>query len=409
MLVTNSPKQNEIVVYVKNKLNKLIEEHEKDVKLNYYLHKEYTDEEYQKIINKINESIMNPPEEKITPDKNSDTYITRELLREAYINDCNHEKKLIEKDMKRANDFKKFLTQKKRELENYPKNTDDLIIQLQEFINKQINYYHKDIVDSYFDLFVNKIIKLCPDDKDYSNTIASVYRNKNSKKAMNIIVKFFETIKTFLLTILMNVKRCESLEYYRMFVLLKNEFKKLIEKLHLIVYNFIEIHISYISDDDEMSNSKVVKTYAETCMSQLNQALISELPELLDKEFKIAITDRMEDLKYIWNKQIGYEFIPNMTNKMMTNDTSIVFVNNKPLICEVIIPEKQVSHSIEDFLAKIPSKQIEINSLVEMYNNYFGTSITNRGISQKKEIKSNFKVIKRTEQRKTVTYYQKLE
>ena len=395
MAIVKIPTQNQMAVYVEHKLNSLIADHNQDVQLTYYLHKEHSNEEYMEMLKNIDDAVV--------PDK----YSTDEL-REAFLSDLQHERALIERDMKRANDFQKFLAKRKSELENYPKCTDDLIKQLQEFITKTVNYYHKDLVDSYFDMFVNKISKLCPQDKDYSNTIASVYRSKNSKRAMDIISKFFDTLKCSLITMSMNVKRCESVEFNKMFELLKIEFKKLIEKMHLIIYNFIEKQIDYISDDEEMSDSRTVKIYSETCMSQLNQSLISELPPLLDEEFKYAVEDRVENLQYVWRNQIGYEFIP--TQKSITEEsrTTIVEVNDKPLIAEVIETSTKISPTINDFLVSLPTEPIEVNKLAEMYNNYMGTSVSARGFGMMKVIKEHFTKNSSVIKGKRITTYQKL-
>ena len=66
----------EITKNINDKLNKLIEEHNKYVKLNYYLHKELTNEEYIQLIREIDEKMSFPPKK----------YRYNQLLRETYIN-----------------------------------------------------------------------------------------------------------------------------------------------------------------------------------------------------------------------------------------------------------------------------------------------------------------------------------
>ena len=51
-MMTKLPCQNEIAVRVERKLNSFMKQHELDVKLNYYLHREYS------------EKMDNPPKEK---------------------------------------------------------------------------------------------------------------------------------------------------------------------------------------------------------------------------------------------------------------------------------------------------------------------------------------------------------
>ena len=446
MMMTKLPCQNEIAVRVERKLNSFMKQHEIDVNLNYYLHREYSEIEYKEMIREIEEKMDNPPKEKITPtddmilietENSNPLYVSTEderlidedikekerilrqtkkmemenMLRETYINDCKRQIKLIEHDMKKSEDFRIFYTTKKRELENYPKNIEEVIVELRNYITKEINYYHKDLVDSYFEMFVDKIDKLCPDDKDYTNTISSVYRCKNSKKAMDIIWHFFDVMKTSLITLSMNVKRCESEEYYKMFMLLKTEFKKLIDVMHTTIYNFIKMQIDYIDEESEMSNSQVVKIYSESCMSQLNQALISELPQLLDEEFKIRIQDRIENLEYVWKQQIGYEF--NNPKQILKDESkvAIVEINNKPLVAEVVKKQNitpTLTVSIESFLETIPNESIEVNDLTEMYNKYFGTNVTTRGFGMLKFIKESFNKETKVVHGKRITYYLKI-
>lgn len=396
-MITSIPTQKKLAVYVQNKLNSLIKDHEQYVKTSYYLHKEYKPEEYAEMINKLELCMVSPPLDKITlsddmfkveNEEDLDHKIKlEEDLRESYINNCERQIQLIKQDMKKANDFHLFITKRKKEMEHYPKSNNELIIQLREYITKTINYYHKDLVDSYFEMFVNKIKSICPDDKDYSKTIGSVYRSKNSKKAMDIILNFFDKMKMTLIAMSMNVKNCKSEEFYKMFVILKSEFKKLIERMHFIIYNFIEQQISYIDDEEEMTDSKIVKMYSETCMSQLNQALITELPALLDEEFKVTVEDRTENLSYVWKHQIGFDFVNNKAlpnnNEKVTSEVheenrniKVIEINNKPLIAEVVeIKNKPtVMLTIEAFIDTLPNDPINVNELTKMYNNYMGTN-----------------------------------
>lgn len=387
--------------FVTDKLAKLDEEHKRYVKESYYLHAEYTNKEYEEMISEIEEKMMRPP-------KSTDEFTTTEMLRTAWVNDCKREIESIKRDMKRAEDYRMYRQQKEVELDRYPKSNDDVIRNLRDYINEKINYYHKDLVDSYFDMFVDKVQKICPKDKDYSRTIGSVYQNKNSKKAMGILTMFFDTMRNELLKISLNVKGVQSDLYFMMEQLLKSQFLKLIERVHTIIYDFIQMKIDYIDEEDEMSDSRAVKVYAETCMCQLNEMLMKELPELLDEEFKIAIEDRIEDLSYRWKEQIGYEF--GKSQKMIEQErTTVVEINDKSLVAEVIEkPEEVKEVSIDSFIETLPNDEIEINELVKMCNNYFGTTKTAVGFGKLKDIKDKFtKKIDRSSQKK-ITYYQKL-
>ena len=89
--------------------------------------------------------------------------------------------------------------------------------------------------------------------------------------------------------------------------------------------------------------------------------------------------------------------------------------SSQPIIEEIetveeieVKPQKPSNEKTFDgFLQILPNGEILIDDLTAAYNSYFGTNITNKGICQKKEIKDNFNIIKKTEKRKTITYYSK--
>ena len=394
-----------------NKINKLIEEHKQFVLTNNFLHKEFTLNEYQQMIKNIEEKMLNPPEDKIKP---TDEFTTRQMLKDAYVNLCKREIELLNRDMKRLNDFNSFIESEKIKASKYPKSTDDVIRNMKEFINEKISYYHKDLISSYFDMFVDKVKKLTKKDKDYTKTIESVYRCKNSKTAMNIILKFMDSMKNSLIKMSMNVKNSDSVEFYKMESILKSQCLKLIEKIHYVIYKFIEQQINYIDDEEEMNESKVVKLYAESCISQLNQVMMKELPEILNEEFMVCVEDRMEDLSYIWRNQIGCDFVKNksltqnVTTKAQDEDTTIVEINNKPLVAEVIeVKTQEKNKDFNSFLNLIPNESVEVNELTEMYNNYFGVNISSRGLGMMRNIKDSFTKESKIIKGKRVTTYQK--
>ena len=417
--------------FVADKLIKLDEEHKQYVKKTYHFHTEYTKEEYEEMISAVEEDMMKIPEEllKCPPEYSNeerDRYM--KMVRSAWVNDHKREIELIKRDMKRAEEYKLYRQQKEIELSRYPKSNDDVIRNLKIFINEKVNYYHKDLIDSYFDMFVSKIRMICPKDKDYSRTIASVYQNKNSKKAMNILTKFFDTMKNELLKLSLNVKGIQSDLYFTMEKLLKGQFLKLIELMHTIIYNFLQMKIDYVDDSEEMSDSRAVKLYAETCMSQLNDMLMNELPELLNEEFKIAVEDRVEDLSCRWKREIGCDFgkaqkqieqesttmgfQPEVQRTMCFQpevQRTIVEVNGKPLVADIIESANKVIKevSIESFLELLPNDLIEVNELAKMYNNYFGTSKTARGFGMLNDIKGKFVKTSDIISGKRITYYRK--
>ena len=146
--------------FVADKLIKLDEEHKQYVKKTYHFHTEYTKEEYEEMISAVEEDMMKIPEEllKCPPEYSNeerDRYM--KMVRSAWVNDHKREIELIKRDMKRAEEYKLYRQQKEIELSRYPKSNDDVIRNLKIFINEKVNYYHKDLIDSYFDMFVSKI------------------------------------------------------------------------------------------------------------------------------------------------------------------------------------------------------------------------------------------------------------
>ena len=190
-IVKSEELKKKVEAYVNRNLEKLDKEHEQYVTDSYYLHQELTRAEYKESIDKLEEAVFHPPED---------------CDRDLWISQCNREIELIKSDMKKSQAYKEFRRTKELEYRSYPIDNDNVIHNLKDFIEKKISYYHKDLIDGYFKMFVNKITKICPEDKDYSRTIKSVYDNKNSKKTMNILMNFFNTLKNELMTLVMNVK-----------------------------------------------------------------------------------------------------------------------------------------------------------------------------------------------------------
>mgnify|MGYP000854856306 FL=1 len=376
------------LVIFDNKINEIKREHDEYVKRTYYLQKEYTDEEYEEMIDKINNEIKNT----LT------SYTKDEVLKNAYLEQLNHEKELIERDMKKAKEFQDYLLMKREEFLNLPKNIDDVISQCIEYIKKQVNYYHKDLTEYYFEKFVETIKAMCPVDKNYSKTISSVYRSKNSKKAMDIIQKYFDLIKNELIKFLMKLKQIEhsktSCSYVRMKKDINNQATTVISKIHLVICNFIDEQLKLV-DNTEMSDSRIVKIYTETVMRQMNQSLMFELPPLLDEYYQNSITNAIANIQF----SLGYE------NKAITEDLRSNEKVDEEIVNEIVNVISNSNPTMNSFLNQLPEEKIEINVLVGMYNNYFNKSISNIGFGKLKEIKSNFTVEKKNERGKKKTYY----
>ena len=122
----------------------------------------------------------------------------------------------------------------------------------------------------------------------------------------------------------------------------------------------------------------------------------------------------MEDLSYIWRNQIGCDFVKNksltqnVVTKAQEEETTIVEINNKPLVAEVIeVKTNDKNKDFNSFLDLIPNESVEVNELTEMYNNYFGVNISSRGLGMMRNIKDSFTKESKIIKGKRVTTYQK--
>ena len=390
-IVKSEDLKKKVDAYVNQNLEKLDKEHEKYVNEGgYYLRKEFTPAEYEGCINKLEEAMFHPPEG---------------CDKDVWANQCNREIELIKSDMKKSQAYKDLRHTKELEFRRYPMDNDSVIHNLKDFIEKKISYYHKDLMDGYFKMFVDKIQKICPEDKDYSKTIKSVYDNKNSKKTIEILMNFFNTLKNELMTLVMNVKRVQTDKYFEMQQLIENRFLRLIETIYAVIWDFISKKIDYIDDGEMMNDSKAVKVYAESVIGELNKTLMNELPELLDNEFKIRMEDMTENLEYEWKEQIGITWgRENEPERYLANEekpNQVISHEEKPKI------KIEVVHDLNSFIDALPNEEMEVNDLTQKYNSYFGKSISSRGFGMLKEIKDNFTKNAVIREGKKITLYKK--
>ena len=378
MAIINFTSEEQINKYINGKIQKLNTEHQQEVKRTYYLKKEYSKEDYNKMIDQIYYNIQHIPDEIL---KSKDEFISSDMIKEQYISNCKNEIELIESDMKKAEDFQKFLVEERKKLEKYPRCNQNVIDNLTEYINQTVNYYHQDLIDEYFDLFVQKVKNICPKDKDYSKTIESVYLNKNGKRAMQILDKFSQKLINALITITLTIKNNKTSEFMMIETVFKNKFYRLIDIMYLFISNFIKKQINSIPEAHEMSNSKLVKSYAESLMFRLNESLTENLPELLNEEFMERVNYLKEDLtaNKSFTGMLKYDKVEKSTDPLVEEvdeDAVIVIQDSKP--------------TFENFLKTLPDDEIEVSELCSMFNNYFNTNVSTRSFSMMNNTKKYF-------------------
>ena len=398
--------QMKLEAYVSQNLAKLDAEHQRNVKRNYFLHKELSLDEYKEHLDRLEKARFEPPD-------NWD--------RKQWAEQISKEIELFKRDMNKTEEYQRFRKGKECELRNYPVNNDKVIQNIKEYVDKKINYYHKDLIDSYFQMFVDKISKICPQDKNYSKTISSVYNSKNSKIAMNILLQFFNALKNELMTLAMNVKRVQSTKFVEMQNLLKKSFIDVIEKLHGAIYDFIEQKIDYVDDGETMTDSKAFKVYAEMIMGELNQTLMNELPPMLDETFREQIEWTKEDLSIRWEREIGiplgigYEQPKALVEPI--NEPKVDEPINESKVDEpvneyivepvVVVAVEEPQDPMKSFISTLLDEEIEVNDLTKRYNIYFGKSVSVRGFGMLKEIKANFTKHRRLVNGTKLTFYRK--
>ena len=381
---TNQIVSFDVNTYVENRIHKLMKEHDEVVKEQYYLHKELTDEEYNKLINDLEMRQYNVPEEYLKP---TNPYTTEKQICDEWKLMCIKEKGLIERDMKRMHEFKAFIESERKKLMTVPTNSLKLTSNLRDYITKQIHYYYKDIYVTYYDMFHEKIINLCPKSKDYSKTIKSVYDMKQSKKATKILNEFFDKLKAFLYNLVSKFNDIDTNTQTYMLIekFMTEKMNSFLMTFDIIIGDFIEKQLNYI-DDDTMDNSKIAKQYCEHVMAEMNKSFMTDLPEILNQELSIRCEDFYDSFIWYFSNKIDLNSL--RINKEETPEENITESKVKSLTVSIVEVKKE--KSFIQFLDSLPDEFIECNELVSKYNEYFGTSYTNKGFGNLKVIKDSF-------------------
>ena len=383
--------------YKTNIMNKYRSEHNEHVAKHYFLHKELTEEEYNQCINDLEECLLHPPEK----------YNTAELVK-SYKDSVQHEILLIKRDQEQTRNFNIFLREKEDELNQYPTNNSKLLSNLSKYITTRSNYYLKDLFDSYFDMFVEKVTNLCPEDKDYNKTIRSVYTCRNSRKATDSISNIFHKITTTFNSMIQYLNHSPLTCYYTIQKLLEKEFDSLLSVAHTLIYNFISNRLDCY-DDEPMNDSRAVKAFCEMIMSDLNNDLINILPVELGEELSIRCQDRIEDIDVTFQQRFSISLV-----NLKPLESLEPPANQKQLTITPIIQEKvnqpetrRTKPTLESFIENLPLTPIELSILTERYNQTFETNLSPNSISKLKNFREHFDVTRDRTNGKNITIYTK--
>ena len=384
-------------------MNKYLSEHSEHVAKHYFLHKELTEEEYNQCINDLEECLLHPPEK----------YNTNELI-QSYKDSVQHEILLIKRDQEQTRNFNIFLKEKEEELNQYPTNNSKLLSNLSKYITTRSNYYLKDLFDSYFDMFVEKVTNLCPEDKDYNKTIRSVYTCRHSRKATDSISNIFHKITTTFNSMIQYLNHSPLTCYYTIQKLLEKEFDSLLSVAHTLIYNFISNRLDCY-DDEPMNDSRAVKAFCEMIMSDLNNDLINILPVELGEELSIRCQDRIEDIDVTFQNQFSISLVNLKPLESPTNLKPLESpVNQKQLTISPVIQEKvnqpetrRTKPTLESFIENLPLTPIELSTLTERYNQTFDTNLSPNSLSKLKNFRQHFDVTRKNINGKSATIYTK--
>ena len=384
-----------------NIMNKYRSEHNEHVAKHYFLHKELTEEEYNQCINDLEECLLHPPEK----------YNTNELI-QSYKDSVQHEILLIKRDQEQTRNFNNFLREKEEELNQYPTNNSKLLSNLSKYITTRSNYYLKDLFDSYFDMFVEKVTNLCPEDKDYNKTIRSVYTCRHSRKATDSISNIFHKITTTFNSMIQYLNHSPLTCYYTIQKILEKEFDSLLSVAHTLIYNFISNRLDCY-DDEQMNDSRAVKAFCEMIMSDLNNDLINILPVELGEELSIRCQDRIENIDVAFQQQFNISLVALKPPEPL--ESLEPPANQKQLTITPIIQEKVnqpeiriTKPTLESFIENLPLTPIELSILTERYNQTFGTNLSSNSLSKIKNFRPRFTVTQKKINGKCVTIYTKI-
>ena len=368
---------------------------------------ELTIEEYDKIISNLEENF-----DEITYNKSDSKAGSSEELKK-YSQQLILEK--IERnklERKELIDFNNKLIKLRLELENYyTYPVDNLLDEIIRYINSQ----QQQLIDTIFQEFVGKIMKMCPEDKDYEQTIKSVYIGRQSKKVIDLFGELTNKLINYFTEIIHKIGDNEifSTNYnnYKELMKLKNSFKNIVSEIY---YSTITAEIYYKIEqfpEREMNNSSLVKSYSQSLLSQLNEFIIHNIPSKIEVQLKYYFT---QIYKVKFDNKVGssenkpiIEEIEDSSEEI-DNSSKDSSDNNINQISENKSTTKELK-TIDTFIDTLSFELIEVNHLTELFNEYFTKTANAKEIGKilKDNVRIN-KLIKKLKGKK-YTYYQRLE
>lgn len=378
----------DVKIYVNSKFN---DEYEKS-EIRILNDEDISDNEREEILNCLVESV------------------TAKLEREYYKlnNVCAEMKDSIEKEIEELKrnidicnndliEWKEYCLEKAKEEEKelmikylqVPHNNEDVIRHLQEFVSSKINEEFTALIDEYYEMYECKFNEMCRN--KYQKTIKSVFNEKSSTKVMDVFSNHNQLLKNKLNFIIQRVQFNNSESYKFIEDKLKTSFDKFISDHYYLIYEFLRKSINNLATSTtEFTNSTATKLFAQSVIKEINQFLINNLNSFLNQNFNLYIETLMEKLGVS-------ETLVNTENR----SAEVISVNRSENV-------KSIEMTLDSFIQTLPDEYMDVKVIVDMYNNYFGTSYNSIGFSKLKGINDNFMKQKQKINGKFVTLYRKI-
>ena len=376
----------ELEIRMNKILNKSQREHDRESAIKCYIHKELSLDEYDEWIRELDTKIAG-----YTDIESPERALDLKML--SYIN----------RDRERLIKFQDDFNKKRNELIHSYTHPVDYAI---ENITKDINMFNQDLLTGMFELFVNKVISLCPKDKSYEGTIKSVYHDKTSTKVINIFNSLSQRLISSFTKLLAGVGPNEYFasdkHRYDSLMKLYDDISNACQMLYLgTIYNAIDNNLNLYPPTD-MSDSKLVSSYSRVLMKNLNDFIIHDVSKIIDGEIKdcigkicenellnnihiresnhsvsqSGIAEKPQTAPIVEDPQDNAEESNHSPPQIEIADASNVDPQPAPIVAKVhgIAQER----TLDEFINGLPNDKTCIVELTPKYNEYFNTNITPR-------------------------------
>lgn len=340
---------------MESRLAVIVREHQAEVRRSYYLNKTFRIEEYEEMISAVADAKSHANKQ--------------ELQR------LDAEEQGLRSDLNRQLAWLKYYTQRVEELSTVD-SYDEMISAVKDCITEETLALSDNLITCMWEQFIEPFTFV---GRSCEKTMKSVFNDKISKSSLKDIRTFFDQLKNHLIRYLLTVKECSNYDLTKK--QLKTHFIGSVNIAYEHLFAFIGKKILFV-EYDEVHDSAEAKELAKKCIAQLNQMLA----DTLNQELKDAMDVILTREKDYFGVVASYFDISTPSSDICTS---------------------KMPKSTDSFVKSLPNGSIEVNRLVEMWNSYFGTTVSPKSLCQKKDFKQYFDVSTAKVKGKKFTYYQK--